>query len=549
MKYNEKGSVTMVVAVTIFFIVILLSSFYIYTSARRRSQLEETERIAESYNGDMESIYTQLVYQEDIDLFDYEGSSEGISLKDGEKYYQTDAQSPIKRIEIPEIYKGEPVTKLGIVGSNGHVKGFNSSNILEITFPNTITEIIDGNLNNDEYGVFSQSTSLQKVELPESLNKIGAAAFRGCTSLDEINIPTNVTVIGDKAFKDCVVLPNITLPDNLTTLGSSAFENCFKLENISVPSGVTTIGDSTFKNCTSLNTVTIGDNVTSIGNSVFENTSQVNSIVLPATVEIVGTNAFKDWTSSQIIYVLGKSNINDFSTHGDNCFGGATVIYSDASYTVANSTSSPYYEYTAPETGYYDLVLNGASGGTASYSINGAANLHSDGGRVNLRIYLTKGSTLYFVVGGPGGRDGEFNGNTAHSYGGYNGGGNGGIGMLWKTDMEQYCGPGGGGATTVAISLNGTDGRLQSYGDQTTAAKYVLAVAGGGGGSTHGQIYYNASRDSRGGSITEKYKFGIGESGGDYSQYRCNQSVANSIEGSGGGGRRLAWRLVIHWSS
>ena len=60
MKQNEKGSVTMVVVVTIFFIVILLSSFFIYTTSRRRAQLEETQRIANAYDGDMNEIYEKI---------------------------------------------------------------------------------------------------------------------------------------------------------------------------------------------------------------------------------------------------------------------------------------------------------------------------------------------------------------------------------------------------------------------------------------------------------------------------------------------------------
>ncbi len=542
MKQNEKGSVTMIVAVTIFFIVILLSSFFIYTTSRRRAQIEETERIAEAYDGDMDAVYAEEISKQDRDLFDYDPPTEGISLKDGEKYYQTDEQSPIPIIQVPDIYKEQPVTKLGIVGSNGHVKGFNSSNITEITFPNTITEIIDGNLNGDEYGVFTQSTSLTTVVLPDSITKIGSAAFRGCSSLENINIPARVTTIGDKAFKDCVSISNITLADGLTSLGSSTFENCTKLQSISIPSGVTIINDSTFKNCTNLTTITTGDNITTIGNNAFENTTKVTSITLPSTVENVGANAFNGWTSSQIIYVVGKSNINDFDTHGNNCFGGATVIYSDASYTVANSTSNPYYSYTAPETGYYDIVLNGAAGGSAMWSLNsGLARLLPNGGKVTLRVYITKGSSLYFVVGGGGGRGGEVNRNTTYSYGGYNGGGRGGIGLdNYRDEVGQYCGSGGGGATTVAISLNGTDGRLQSYGNATTASRYFLGVAGGGGGTNHGNISYT-TRDCRGGATDERSSFGVGESGGDYSGTTCTQSPPNNIEGSGGGGRRLVW--------
>lgn len=65
MKLNEKGSVTMIVVVTIFFIVILLSSFLIYTSSRRRAQLEETEKISEAYDGEMEEIYSKVAGKED----------------------------------------------------------------------------------------------------------------------------------------------------------------------------------------------------------------------------------------------------------------------------------------------------------------------------------------------------------------------------------------------------------------------------------------------------------------------------------------------------
>lgn len=65
MKYNEKGSVTMIVAVTILFIVILLSSFLVYTSARRRAQIEETALISNAYDGDMDTIYNQKIASED----------------------------------------------------------------------------------------------------------------------------------------------------------------------------------------------------------------------------------------------------------------------------------------------------------------------------------------------------------------------------------------------------------------------------------------------------------------------------------------------------
>lgn len=66
MKQSEKGSVTMIVVVTIFFIVILLSSYFIYTTSRRRAQLEETQRISNAYDGDMEAIYEEINDRYDV---------------------------------------------------------------------------------------------------------------------------------------------------------------------------------------------------------------------------------------------------------------------------------------------------------------------------------------------------------------------------------------------------------------------------------------------------------------------------------------------------
>ena len=60
MKSDEKGSVTLIVLVTVLFIVILLSSFLIYTNLKRRAQLKYTQEVANAYDGDMKEIYGEL---------------------------------------------------------------------------------------------------------------------------------------------------------------------------------------------------------------------------------------------------------------------------------------------------------------------------------------------------------------------------------------------------------------------------------------------------------------------------------------------------------
>lgn len=53
---------------------------------------------------------------------------------------------------------------------------------------NGITEI--------RVGMFYQCSSLEDIEIPETIFKIGGSAFMSCTSLNSIKIPDNVTEFG-----------------------------------------------------------------------------------------------------------------------------------------------------------------------------------------------------------------------------------------------------------------------------------------------------------------------------------------------------------------
>lgn len=148
----------------------------------------------------------------------------------------------------------------------------------------------------------------------------------------------------------------------------------------------------------------------------------------------------------------------------------------------ANSEQNPYSEWTAPIEGTYEIMLYGGSGG-------------GEGGTTKLTIEAEEGAKLYFVAGGAGGPgedEHKFNEpghpDPSTGLGGYNGGGNGGIGgdSSWYPSAPgkgHSAGAGGGGATTVAVGLMGT-GRLIDYQNQSIASQYILGVAGGGAGSS-----------------------------------------------------------------
>ena len=213
---------------------------------------------------------------------------------------------------------------------------------------------IEGNplFNNDiienQKGAFADCISLTCIEIPASVEKIGAGAFHGCaalttvtfekgsqlktiegvswiysrsysgafsdcTSLTSIEIPASVEKIGVAAFKGCTALTTVTFETGSqlkeigdTSLSNSyhgAFTDCTSLTSIEIPANVETIGWNAFGNCQALTTVTFekgsqlkiiwyGANI-----GAFQNCTSLTSIEIPASVEIIGWSAFQGCTA------------------------------------------------------------------------------------------------------------------------------------------------------------------------------------------------------------------------------------------------------------
>ncbi|WP_300828359.1 leucine-rich repeat protein [uncultured Rikenella sp.] len=100
-----------------------------------------------------------------------------------------------------------------------------------------------------------------------SATKLSYGAFTACTSLTSIEIPASVETIGAAAFLCCSRLESVTFePESqLKTigggytnriLGQGAFTACTSLTLIEIPASVETIGDAAFWQCSNLKSVT-----------------------------------------------------------------------------------------------------------------------------------------------------------------------------------------------------------------------------------------------------------------------------------------------------
>ena len=102
---------------------------------------------------------------------------------------------------------------------------------------------------------FFSCSSLTNVQLPSSMESIGAAAFYNCTSLQSISFGGNETFIGDHAFVNCSSLQSVTIPDGVESLITETFWKCTNLKTIVIGSGMRNITNA-FKGCTSLTSIT-----------------------------------------------------------------------------------------------------------------------------------------------------------------------------------------------------------------------------------------------------------------------------------------------------
>ena len=115
--------------------------------------------------------------------------------------------------------------------------------------------------------------------------------------------------------------------------------------------------------------------------------------------------------------------------------------------------------------GYYQIELWGAQGGTNSSSYPGGLGAYTKG-----KIYLNAGEKLYIYVGQQG----------QVLTGGWNGGGDG---------ISQSSGSagGGGGATDVRLEIGSTSSTWDEF---KSLKSRIMVAAGGGGGTYYSSSYY-----------------------------------------------------------
>lgn len=145
--------------------------------------------------------------------------------------------------------------------------------------------VVDGtsyNVTEITSSCFASNTTIEKVVLPNSLEKIGDQAFARCTNLRYVKFGSNLTTIDNYAFDKCQSLINVELPNSVTSLGYGAFKNCTSLVHFRLPDNLNVLKGQTFYGDTKLKTI-YANKLEKLGNGDFYNASALSEVYYQST--------------------------------------------------------------------------------------------------------------------------------------------------------------------------------------------------------------------------------------------------------------------------
>ncbi len=255
-------------------------------------------------------------------------------------------------------------------------------------------------------GEYSGYIKLKKVDIPETVTKIGDAAFADC-AFDTLIIPNSVKTIGNWAFTNCKNLVYVEFPESVTSIGMTPFSGCvFPCEenfinkstfdtrallwnatidpmrgtevdtiingvNYEIYNGVVSViahPEEYVGNIVIADSITYNDTtyaVTEIAANAFEWSINMNSITLPKTMRKIGEYAFWGSNVAEIEFPQSVDSIGDWAFAGCRSITKLTIPA-----TVTTIGFGAFSGCENIESLYYDAVDADLCGGSPFYSCN-----------------------------------------------------------------------------------------------------------------------------------------------------------------------------------
>ncbi len=240
--------------------------------------------------------------------------------ENGVKYYSVKCSGFKNSVKgeyvIPEEYgEGEDRAPVREIES----EGFAGTSLTKITIPKTIEKI--GN------AAFAYNNSLAEVVFEEGieLEEISRGTFGYCYSLRSLKIPEGVKSLGYMSFYNCAALIGVDMPSSLERIGGFAFQYCTALTEVGLPDGLEQIGEGAFSGCEGLTEIVIPggleDRTEPVLDGNGEQKKDEDGNALIATVYGLGQGAFHSCTSLTLA-VIGEG----IKTISSGAFGYCTSL-------------------------------------------------------------------------------------------------------------------------------------------------------------------------------------------------------------------------------
>jgi hypothetical protein len=185
-----------------------------------------------------------------------------------------------------------------------------------------------------EISGFCKCTSLCRIEIPSSVEKIGNPAvdvgggFHGCISLNEVVFSSDSHLKGIDGFGKCTSLCRIEIPSSIDKICISGFLGCTSLNEliflsdnhlkqidgfyectslcrIEIPSSVEKIENNGFFECTSMKEVIFSRESHLRELEGFHKCTSLYRIEIPSSVMMLGHTGFFRWPSLRIVVIDG----------------------------------------------------------------------------------------------------------------------------------------------------------------------------------------------------------------------------------------------------
>lgn len=218
----------------------------------------------------------------------------------------------------PVVYVPESVTAIGAQAFKDCV------NVHRVVLPEGVTEIQSAG--NGMWGAFFGCTSLETVDMPTTLTRIGSNAFNGCVKLSAMDIPDSVTLIGAGAFNGCSELASVKLPKAIHELANDIFRGCVSLTTIKLHGNIKNIGSYAFADCRELRALSIPPGIKTIGAYAFSGCFGLTEILLPGTVISLGASAFAECRNLSVVTVPASIETFENDGSGVRTFAGCSSL-------------------------------------------------------------------------------------------------------------------------------------------------------------------------------------------------------------------------------